>query len=89
LLINDVLDYFKSTRNIYLKNQANNEKWFWTKDQLAFYFMEESLLSNIFYRIVNGLKIIMGIALVSNVTAIYIKVTVICAPIFLIFLRKL
>lgn len=68
---------------------VSNEKWFWTKEQLAFYLWEENIFSNIFFRVVNGLKIIIGIALVSNVTAIYVKVTVICAPIFLIFLRKL
>ena len=88
MIITDILAYFGSTRNIYLKNTVSNEKWFWTKEQLAFYLWEENIFYNIFYRIVNGLKIVIGIALVSNVTAIYVKVTVICAPIFLIFLRK-
>jgi len=34
----------------------------------------------------NLMKILLGIFLVSNITAFYIKITIICAPIYIIML---
>ena len=41
-----------------------------------------------FVRLFSVLKIILGLFMVSNITAFYLKITIVCAPIFVLLMSK-
>ena len=66
-----------------------DEIWFWTKDQVRSYGWKGNFFIEVLIRLAGLLEIIVGIFLISNITAIYIKMTIICAPIFILIISKI
>jgi len=63
---------------------GTSEPWSFLKSQIEGLTQRENIIMHIFSRSLGILKLLLGIFLVSNITAIYNKMTIICAPIFIL-----
>lgn len=66
-----------------MKNSITSEIWSWTKNDLAGY-EKPHFFANMIDRLFGLLKLMFGYFLCSNITALYTKITIICAPIFIL-----
>jgi len=73
---------------VILKNLMTDEFWFWSKDTIKSYGWQNNFFYELLVRILGVLEIILALFLVSNTTAIYIKMTIICAPIFILIISN-
>lgn len=64
------------------------EIWIWSKATINSYGWNYNFFIEIIMRLLGCLQILVGQFLLSNITAIYIKMTVICAPIFILMISK-
>lgn len=64
------------------------EIWIWGKTTINSYGWNHNFFIEIILRFLNCLEILIGQFLLSNITAIYIKMTVICAPIFILMISN-
>ena len=67
-----------------IKNVLSSEIWIWQDYEIEQYFTEQNIFIFLFTRILGLIRIGFGVFLVSNITAIYTKMTIICAPIFIL-----
>lgn len=91
ILINEMIEnyeIFEDHTLLLIKNLISSEKFYFKNDDLNSYLWKDSFLMCFFNRIFNIIKIILALLMISNVTSIYIKITVICAPIFLTLISK-
>jgi len=88
ILINEVLYTFQESASEYLfiRNGQTNDRYVWSKDDLSFYYWEDNFFFCLFSRLLNVVKILLGLFMVSNITSIYIKMTIICAPVFVLIM---
>ncbi len=68
-------------------NVDNKEKFYFLKDDIQNYF-NNSFFSKIYQKIVIIFKILFGLFITSNITAIYIKTTILCAPIIILLISN-
>lgn len=89
IFLNDVVSTLKS--NIYAKNNETNETWVWLEKSLAVYQSRanEPILAKFVDIILTFLKIYLGLFIQSAVASIYIKMTIICAPVFIVVMSTL
>lgn len=83
VLINEILNHFRGV-NVFLKNTETSDlMWFY--QETVDYFNEESFLglSKLASKFWSIFQIMFGLFLVSVITAIYIKVSILTAPAFL------
>jgi hypothetical protein len=73
--------------NRFIKNHRTLEKWFWSRE-IADGYLEKN---DHWYSYVNvwtffkaSLSILFGLFLASTVSALYIKITIICSPVFIL-----
>ena len=62
------------------------EFWIWSKNSLKSYGWNRNFFFEILARLWGCFEIFIGLFLLSNITAIYIKMTAICAPIFILMI---
>lgn len=67
-----------------LKNNLSQEYWSFTEEQVEEYTGDEEIILHFMWRFLGILKLAFGLFLVSNVTSIYNKMTIICAPVFIL-----
>ena len=60
------------------------EPWSFHNHTIVDLTTRENIFTHVFSRVFGILKLLLGIFLVSNITAIYNKMTIICAPIFIL-----
>ena len=70
----------------FIENFYTFEFWRWSSIDADSYFISQNILGKIIFFIATSLKILIGIFVASNITAIYIKVTIICAPVFILII---
>ncbi len=69
-----------------MKNKETLEYWRWSTEEKANLDWEMNFGLAIGLRVLGIVKIVFGYFLLSNITAIYILVTIISAPIFILML---
>ena len=72
-----------------MMNMHTGEMWTWYSLEADSYYDYEThwyRFFNIITIIINFIKIIVGLFLASNITALYIKITIMCAPVFILFI---
>ena len=67
-----------------MKNVLSSELWVWQDYEIEQYITEQNFFTFMVTRILGLIRIAFGLFLVSNITAIYTKMTIICAPIFIL-----
>lgn len=86
IVINDLLANYEDS--IYLKNNSTNEYWGWTNATLKS-FRRESFIG---LRILSGLatlcRLTLGMFICASIASLYIKMTIICAPLFILSICK-
>jgi hypothetical protein len=83
ILINQVISYKEATNAlIMLRNTDGGEMWGWSKEANDSY--NANIIIRTFWKVWSSLKIFLGMFLLSSITSIYIKMTIISAPLFII-----
>lgn len=72
----------------FLKNALTGEIWNWSRADIVNYYGSQNIFSVVLERALGILKLLFGYFLCSNITAIYTKITIICAPIFILITCK-
>jgi len=83
IMINEIIYSFKGY-NRYTKNMLTGEPWSFYNHTVNSLTVRDNIITHVFNRAFGILKLLLGIFLVSNITAIYNKMTIICAPIFIL-----
>ena len=60
----------------------------WDNEEFNYFLGNPSIFKRFYNSLINILQIIFGMFLLSNITSIYIKTTIICAPIFIMMMSK-
>ena len=89
IIINEILYIFQDNDFIFVRNIQSNDKYVWTQEDLGIYYWKENFAFCFFTRIFSIMKILLGIFMLSNITSIYIKMTIICAPVFVLIMSKI
>ena len=70
-----------------MKNLMTDEIWIWAASKIDnYYYGEHNFIVTIIDRALCILKLLFGYFLCSNITAIYTKITIVCAPIFILMI---
>lgn len=80
IVMNDIVSSF-NYQDLYVKNVNSTEMWHFTKEATH---KTHNKFIRLFIVFFDMLKIAFGLFLTSAITAIYIKITIICAPIFIL-----
>lgn len=75
--------------NRFLRNPETGENWVIFNYEVEYYQTSMSFAVSLIVKFLYIIKISLGLFLVSNITAIYNKMTIICAPIFILMTCKI
>jgi hypothetical protein len=85
IIINEIITLFQG-KDVAIKNLVTNENWFWGRADLESYY--QTSIVRLGQKVWTFFKVVFGFMLVSNITTLYIKMTIICTPIVLIYVMQ-
>ncbi|KAL4506679.1 hypothetical protein ABPG72_000250 [Tetrahymena utriculariae] len=80
IVINEIITNFKYS-DIHIKNILTDESWSWTVSQILSY--NQDYILNFFYSFI---RINLGLFYTSAISSLYIKISIICSPIFILLI---
>lgn len=89
LFLNDLVSSLSG--DIAVKNNETNETWYWGEKAItrSHEKQEKSYITRFFNCFIDISKILLGIFIQSAVASLYIKMTIICAPVFIVMMRTI